>query len=175
MVESRYFIQNPYKDSEEWIKVTFIAEEILKYLNQPEILKKLEEANKPNISSGIVQNVFLGKASELGFKDESNGLFNEYLNKKLRPDYFLQLGNTGILMEVERGKTNDNNMDFLDFWKCHICNHAHYLFLCVPKVLRQNESTNSIKKPYQKVVNNMESFFLPENYTNVRGLVVIGY
>jgi hypothetical protein len=29
-------------------------------------------------------------------------------------------------------------MDLLDFWKCHVCQHAQYLFLLVPVALRQN-------------------------------------
>ena len=48
-----------------------------------------------------------------------------------------RVGSSGILLEVERGKTTINNMDFLDFWKCHLCEHAHYLFLLVPQELRQ--------------------------------------
>jgi len=42
----------------------------------------------------------------------------------LRPDYFLKLDDTGILLEVERGKTTINNMDLLDFWKCHLCRNT---------------------------------------------------
>ena len=52
--------------------------------------------------------------------------------------YYLDLDETGIILEVERGKTTINNMDLLDFWKCHICVHAHYLILVVPVELRQN-------------------------------------
>lgn len=42
---------------------------------------------------------------------------------------------SGIILEVERGKTLMNNMDLLDMWKCHICEHARYLFSIVPKAL----------------------------------------
>ena len=77
-------------------------------------------------------------------------------------------------MEVERGKTTTDNMDFLDFWKCHLCIHAHYLFLMVPQALRHN-ATMTPKKEYQAVVKRMGSFFTPGNYTNVRGLHVFGY
>ena len=58
----------------------------------------------------------------------------EYENK-LRPDYYRPLETSGILLEVERGKTTTNNMDLLDFWKCHLCRHADYLFLMVPQAL----------------------------------------
>ena len=77
-------------------------------------------------------------------------------------------------MEVERGKTTINNMDFLDFWKCHLCEHANYLFLVVPQELRQNAAMRP-KREYNAVVKRMGSFFTPRNHTNVRGLHIFGY
>ena len=59
----------------------------------------------------------------------------------------MPLADTGIILEVERGKTTINNMDLLDFWKCHICAHADYLFLMVPRELRQNP-TMSPRREY---------------------------
>ena len=87
----------------------------------------------------------------------------------------MKIDNTGIIIEVERGKTNQNNMDFLDFWKCHICEVAHYLFIFVPIILIQNNSGSVAGKPYEKVISHMSPFFYKENYTNVRGLVIFGY
>lgn len=93
----------------------------------------------------------------------------------MRPDYYRPLAsNSGILLEVERGKTTINNMDFLDFWKCHLCEHAHYLFLVVPIELRQNDSM-SPRREFAAVVRRLSHFFRPRNYTNVRGLFVFGY
>ncbi len=66
-------------------------------------------------------------------------------------------------------------MDFLDFWKCHLCEHANYLFLLVPQELRQNEKQRAPKREYNAVVKHLSSFFVPRNYTNVRGLAVFGY
>lgn len=51
---------------------------------------------------------------ELGFESEKVGLFSSD-EFALRPDYFIRLGQTGILLEVERGKTTINNVDLLDF------------------------------------------------------------
>ena len=65
-------------------------------------------------------------------------------------------------------------MDLLDFWKCHLCEHAHYLFLLVPLELRQNESM-SPRREYASVCKRLGAFFRPRNYTNVRGLFVFGY
>ena len=110
----------------------------------------------------------------LGFVSESKGLFAPYETSALRPDYFRPLDDTGILLEVERGKTTINNMDLLDFWKCHLCEHANYLFLMVPTELRQNPSMPP-RREYVTVVKRLSSFFVPRNYTNVRGLFVFGY
>jgi hypothetical protein len=65
-------------------------------------------------------------------------------------------------------------MDLLDFWKCHICAHAHYLILLVPSSLRQNE-TMSPRREFSAVRNRLSSFFEETNYTNVRGLFLFGY
>jgi len=121
-----------------------------------------------------VQNTFLAQARELGFVNESRGLFQGYDNKAVRPDYYRPVGDSGILLEVERGKTTINNMDFLDFWKCHLCEQANYLFLMVPQALRQNESM-APRHEFNAVVKRLGSFFVPRNYTNVRGLIIFGY
>ena len=79
----------------------------------------------------------------LGFVSESKGLF-----ATTRQALFVlttsDRSTTGILLEVERGKTTINNMDLLDFWKCHLCEHANYLFLMVPTELRQNASMRPV-------------------------------
>jgi hypothetical protein len=99
-----------------------------------------------------------------------------YANRAVRPDYFLPLPEhgTGVLLEVERGKTTINNMDFLDFWKCHLCDHANHLSLLVPQELRQHEGM-SPRREYNAVINRLSSFFEPRNYTNVRSLWILGY
>ena len=171
-VEVNSFVQGSWLETDEYRQVTEIQNKLLDHLNSSTVLSKIELANQPNKSSREVQDAFLKEAHDLGFKDESKGLFANYHNKALRPDYFLPISNTGILLEVERGKTTTNNMDFLDFWKCHICEHAHYLFLMVPKVVLHGNST---KKEFSAVQKRLESFFNIENYTNVRGLSIFGY
>lgn len=120
-----------------------------------------------------MQTVFLAEARKLGFTSEARGLFASY-QSALRPDYYKPVDATGILLEVERGKTTINNMDLLDFWKCHICDHANYLFLMVPLELRQNPTMRP-RREYAAVARRLETFFRPGNATNVRGLVLIGY
>ena len=173
MVQRVDHVQQEYLDSEEWESVRRIADALTDHLESPAVAARLLDANQPGQSSALVQAVFLQEASGLGFRDESKGLFKTY-QSALRPDYYLPISDTGIILEVERGKTTINNMDLLDFWKCHICEHADYLFLMVPSELRQNQ-TMSPRREYATVARRLESFFRPDNYTNVRGLVLIGY
>jgi hypothetical protein len=76
--------------------------------------------NLSNVSVGPVPNALSARrileyAKLLGFRNEAKGLFKDYPNNGLRPDYFKIIGPTGSILEVERGKTNINNLDFLDF------------------------------------------------------------
>lgn len=174
-VERVDFVQQQLVDSAEYQAVLHIADQLRDYLLVAEVAVQILEANQPGRSSGAVQNVFLEQARALGFRDESKGLFKEYSSSALRPDYFMPLGDTGIILEVERGKTTINNMDLLDFWKCHICAHADYLFLMVPLELRQNETTSAPRREFASVAKRLATFFEPRNHTNVRALCLFGY
>lgn len=173
MVELVTFVQSAYRTSPEWSSVEAVANDLLKTLNSPETLAMLARANQPGASSVEVQATFRVPAESLGFQSERKGLFAGSISG-LRPDYFRQVGDTGILLEVERGKTTANNMDLLDFWKCHVCGFAMYLFLLVPTALQHNPHMTP-KKEFLIVQRRLSQFFEPRNYTNVRGLCVFGY
>jgi hypothetical protein len=173
-IEVADYVRADYAVSNVYAEVRGIAERFLDGLREPEAQGLIEAANLPGYSSALVQGAVLAAATPLGFQSEAKGLFADYLTSALRPDYFLPIGETGILLEVERGKTTINNMDLLDFWKCHLCLHAHYLFLMVPRELRQNP-TMAPRREYASVVKRLSSFFVAGNYTNVHGLYVFGY
>jgi hypothetical protein len=122
-------------------------------------------------TSHQVDAVIQPHAEALGFSSQRENLFAEY-PVALRPDWYLSLGATGVLLEIERGKTVTNNMDLLDLWKCHICRHAHHLFLIVPIVVRRNYGTERV---YPRVVARLATFFTLGNETNVRSVAVFGY
>lgn len=172
-VRLEMFVQEGYKESGEWRKVRQVAESLHAHLNTPDSVSRIDQANMPRRGSAEVQAVFRDFAHSLGFESERGGLFAD-MDLGLRPDYFLRLGDTGVLLEVERGKTTMNNMHLLDLWKCHICAHAHYLFLLVPIVLRQN-ATGAPRAEFDTVRRHLSTFFLPQNYSNVRGLCLYGY
>lgn len=175
MVELKVYSKKDIEASEIFRRVTLVANELLGELNSPTSLQLIKTANRPGAPSSEIQNTFLPVAKRIGFKDEAKGLFSSYQNKLLRPDYFMRLSETeGILLEVERGKTTINNMDLLDLWKCHICPSANFLFLMVPKELRQNDNM-SPRREFNTVAVRMASFFIPGNYTNVDALFLFGY
>ncbi|MCO5114516.1 MAG: hypothetical protein M9899_10125 [Bdellovibrionaceae bacterium] len=155
-------------------EVDGVANKLLSILNRDEIYNQICLSNQPGKSSHDIQNCFLTEALELGFTSEAKGLFKDATNQLLRPDYYLPIKDTGIILEVERGKVTINNMDLLDFWKCHLCEKANFLFLMVPQELRQNRDM-SPRKEFNTVYKRLASFFESDRYTNVWGLVVFGY
>jgi len=165
--------QDDYSGTQTHRVVMDISDQLLDHLNTEDALRLMLAANLPGLSSAQVQATFLPFATDLGFTSEAKGLFREYENK-LRPDYFRPVEDTGILLEVERGKTTTNNMDLLDFWKCHLCRHADYLFLMVPQALKHNDLMRP-KREYASVVKRLETFFMPGNTTNVRAVHIFGY
>ena len=171
-IEFKRFV-NKKADPEELKIVKSLSKKFFLYLNKKETVEKLKSFHTLGNSSQKIQDVFISHLKELGFESEKKGLFKNY-NSQLRPDYYKKLKKSGIILEVERGKTLKNNMDLLDVWKCHICKEANYLFLFVPKELRHNYEMTP-RNQYEKVKNRLESFFTDENYTNVRGLVIFGY
>lgn len=153
-----------------------IADALLRGLNQDAIVSEIEAANSPGRSSGDVQKAILPVAESLGFHSERKGLFADYDVPGLRPDYYLQTPQhgTGILFEVERGKTVQNNMDLLDLWKCHICAEASVLFLLVPRVLVQSTGGRE-QQVFPYVEKRLSTFFTTGNATNVEALYLFGY
>lgn len=175
MIEMIHYQKEYLVESEEFKLVLKTAKTLLSLMNETNTYKLICEANVPKASSSKIQNCILTLAKDMGFQDEARGLFSSYENKLLRPDYFLKLsGSTGILLEVERGKTTINNMDLLDLWKCHICNHSNYLFLMVPRELKQS-SDSPIRREFRTVSTRLKSFFIEGNYINVDGIFIFGY
>jgi hypothetical protein len=109
------FVQKPLEDGDQWGQVVAIAGRLLQELNADATLEGIMLANQPGTPSSQVQAAFKAAAEALGFRSEARGLFLGSI-PGLRPDYFRPLDGSGILLEVERGKTTTNNMDLLDFW-----------------------------------------------------------
>lgn len=150
-----------------------LASELTLFLRTPAIERAIAVIHRHGATSTEIQAIVLPGAGELGFMSEKKHLFKEYPVPSLRPDFYVNIEDTGILLEVERGKTTANNMDLLDLWKCHICEHAEYLFLLVPNK-RHAEKGNGTK-PYKQVQKRLSTFFKPCNYVNVEAVFLFGY
>ena len=160
-------------DPAEFELVKNIAVELETFLNQELIQEKIISTHKLHAKSSEIQEILIERATELGFQSEKKGLFENY-KSALRPDYYKVLSSTsGIIMEVERGKTTINNMDLLDVWKCHICENANYLFLIIPKVRQNNKGGKS--QTFNIVYKRLQSFFVTQNYLNIDAIFLFGY
>lgn len=168
------FCKDTVNKTLEFSTVSNIANELQIFLNQKHIQDQISLTHKTHAKSAEIQAILIDKAQELGFISEKKGLFTSYQTSGLRPDYFKKLGSeSGIIMEVERGKTTINNMDLLDLWKCHICKEANYLFLIVPKIRQTEKGTSGAT--FNIVVRRLQSFFVTSNYINVDGVFIFGY
>ena len=154
-------------------EVRVIAGELLSAMNDYSSRSKIAAAHVLHASSANIQTILQPAAMKLGFTSEKKGLFADYKASGMRPDYFRAVGASGIMLEVERGKTLANNMDLLDLWKCHICSSADYLFLVVPQ--RRPRGSGKSENIYGRVVRRLETFFQPKNRVNVEAVFVFGY
>lgn len=172
-MELEVLCQPDFEKSSHFSEATQLAHELVDYARS--ISDAINRANTPGASSRVIQELFVPRAEDLGFSSERKGLFTKYKTSRLRPDFYKSLGRgAGILLEVERGKTTDNNMDLLDYWKCHICEEANVLFLFVPSLLQQNES-GSPRAEFRTVYSRLATFFEPGNETSVQAVFLFGY
>jgi len=157
--------------SSELDEVRSLARDLHRAMDTAATATALAEIPPIGGTSHAVDAIVTPIASHYGFLSQRADLFSGYPTR-LRPDWYRPLGGSGILLEIERGKTITNNMDLLDLWKCHICREADHLFLVVP--LRVTRTTGS-ENVYSRVVARMKTFVMPENQVNVASIAVFGY
>jgi hypothetical protein len=76
-LERKYFVQEPYRSTDEYAAVTSVANVLFEHLRDAEITSQILAA-KQRASSGQVQNALLEHARQLGFRDESRRLSSKY-------------------------------------------------------------------------------------------------
>ena len=168
------FSKKPEKFSKDvYEQLSKIADELKAHMDTKPFRSKLEGVHRVHGKSQDVQGLLKGKLSKLGFESEKKRLFDGYGVPSLCPDFYREVGESGILVEVERGKTTANNMDFLDIWKCHICRKAHFLFLIVPR--ERARTTGKPTKEFERVRKRIGTFFERGNYVNVEAVHLFGY
>ncbi|NYG06906.1 hypothetical protein BJ986_001393 [Phycicoccus badiiscoriae] len=97
---------------------------------------------------GIVPAILKGR---LGFDEEVLLTAEDGIVSRPRPDFFYRLGpGEGVIAEVERGGTVNNNHDLKDIWKAHIAPDAQHLFLIVPNS-NWKEHGRARERPFLRV------------------------
>jgi hypothetical protein len=157
---------------QEFMEASSIAGQLKEYLRSELVSAEINKCHKINATSHEIQKIIDKEVQRLGFHSEKRGLFGDMV-KALRPDFYRRVGKSGIILEVERGKTITNNMDLLDLWKCHICPYADFLYLIVP-IERHSKNGNTIKA-FEVARRRLSTFFEPKNYVNVEAVFLFGY
>lgn len=151
--------------------VARIAEQVAKSWGTSAYL----EATAHGASSSKFQAILTPTLQQLGYEPEQR---NKVLEAGFKPDFLFCQDGVGVMIEVERGKTIDNNMDMLDMWKCHIHPIARHLVLLVPiwyVKVSPKTGKETRASTFARVCRRMNPFFETGNETNVRTLHVIGY
>ncbi|MCI0489456.1 MAG: hypothetical protein L0229_22920 [Blastocatellia bacterium] len=167
------FYKEPINLENEFTEALSLATHLMDYLSSETVREEISRCHQLNATSQQIQSIIHEEVQRLGFQSEKRGLFQDYQVAALRPDFYRPVGKSGIILEVERGKTITNNMDLLDIWKCHVCAHADFLFLIVP--VERRSANGTFIKAFDSVVRRLSTFFEPRNYINVEAAFVFGY
>lgn len=127
--------------------------------------------------SSVVQAIVSTLLTEqLGFREEVVLTPETGFVTHARPDVFFRLDKgRGVLAEVERGGTTNNNHDLKDLWKAHISPDAQHLFLVVPNA-NWTSAGAPREKPFLRVSKRLAAFFGdPRREIDVLSLHVFGY
>lgn len=121
----------------------------------------------------IVSSILKGT---LGFDEEMLLTPEDGIVSRPRPDFFYRIGpGEGVIAEVERGGTVNNNHDLKDIWKAHIAPDVQHLFLIVPNS-NWKEDGRARERPFVRVSHRMSAFFgEPRREIDVLTCHVFGY
>jgi hypothetical protein len=136
----------------------------------------IDAAHVHGAQSSVIQALIGSLLLTIGFHEEEVLRPQEGFVTHARPDFFLHLGaNRGVLAEVERGGTVNNNHNLKDIWKAHIAADAQHLFLIVP-VSNFKPDGSARERPFRRVVHRASSFFGDERrQIDIVSLHIFGY
>jgi hypothetical protein len=160
---------------DEIAKVDLLAEKLSSHLS--EYSGRINAAHIHNAQSGSIQTIVSELLRmELGFREEVVITPQDGFVTRARPDFYFELAQgRGVLAEVERGGTVNNNHDLKDLWKTHIAPDAQHLFLIVP-MANWTRTGDPRERPYLRVTNRLAAFFGdPRREIDVLSLNVFGY
>lgn len=176
-VEHARFVRTAVSEfeSQELIRVGSIANELQRHLETHS--QEIAAAHVHGAPSSAIQEIVSNLLrTHLGFAEEVVLTPDQGFVTAARPDFIYRLApGRGILAEVERGGTVNNNHDLKDLWKTHIAPDAQHLFLIVPNA---NWTSYGLprERPYKRVSNRLSAFFGdPRREIDVLSLHLFGY
>jgi len=146
---------------EEQLELRFVDDLAVRLLaHLDEVSDQIDRVHVHNARSSEVQEIVaLLLRERLGFAEEWLIPPEDGFTTRARPDFHYSLGaRRGILAEVERGGTVNNNHDLKDMWKAHIALDAHHLFLIVPNA-NWKEAGTARERPFPRVARRLGAFF----------------
>ena len=162
-------------EAREMVVVDRLAGELASHLMASD--DRIGLAHVHGAQSGAIQSIVADLLKgELGFSEEVVLTQDDGFVTGARPDFFYRISpSRGILAEVERGGTVNNNHDLKDLWKAHIAPDAQHLFLIVPNA--NWTATGGVReRPFIRVCNRLSAFFGdPRREIDVLSLHVFSY
>jgi hypothetical protein len=104
-VAYQVFHKHPVSLHNEFSEASSIALQLKDYLSSERVCAEINKCHKLHATSQQIQAVINDEVQRLGFQSEKRGLLQDYQVAALRPDYYRPVGKSGIILEVERGKT----------------------------------------------------------------------
>lgn len=150
---------------------TALKSRIVSLWGTPEYAEAVAHGASSSRFQALIEPVLVG----LGYQPE---VATSVADTAYKPDFVFSTDSCSVMVEVERGKTLDNNMDMLDMWKCHIHPTARHLILLVPIWYEKDgngDRPGSRTATYARVCRRMAPFFQPGCFTNVWSLNLLGY
>lgn len=159
-IEMRSFARQSLSPDQERevTRVGALAEHLRQELVEREIA--LNQAHVVGAQSAAIQAIVSQVLKdELGFGEEVVLTPQDGIVTRSRPDFVFPLApGRGVMAEVERGGTVNNNHDLKDMWKAHIADDIQHLFLIVPNSNWKTDGKPR-EKPYPRVLNRVGAFF----------------
>ena len=159
-IEQRSFVRSALSEEErsEVDRVADLAAHLCQELTAREAA--INRAHVVNASSAAIQAIVAEVLTdELGFVEKVVLTPQDGLVTRARPDFVFPLGpGRGVMAEVERGGTVNNNHDLKDMWKAHIAEDVQHLRLLVPNS-NWTRLGGPREKPFPRVINRVGAFF----------------
>lgn len=163
------------EEQNELVRVDELARGLAGFLHQHE--DEIRVAHVHGAQSSAIQAIVARLLTEkMGFEQEVILTQSDGFVSRARPDFIFRLApGRGILAEVERGGTVNNNHDLKDFWKTHVASDAQHLFLVVPNSNWASDGS-AREKPFRRVAHRLGAFFGdPRTEVDVLSLHIFGY